>query len=161
MEGLVEPLPRDLRAALRRAALDHALAERRRHFTPALHVGTPGGPQAVLALEPDERLDHALRTDVVAALLSGPPASGPDPLVWLTRPGDLELQDLDAAWLAAARAASAEAGTRADLRGGQPPRLARPAQRARPHVDAAAPALSRAPLTPRCAPARWCACPRA
>ena len=110
MEGLVEPLPRDLRAALRRAALEHALAERRRNFTPALHVGTPGGPQAVLALEPDLRLDHALRTDVVAALLVRADRERAGPLVWLTRPGGLELQDLDAAWLAAARAASAEAG---------------------------------------------------
>jgi hypothetical protein len=110
VEGLTEPLPRDLRAALRRAALDHALSERRRHFTPALHVGTPGGPQAVLALEPDTRLDHTLRTDVVAALLVRAAREGAGSLVWLTRPGGLELQDLDAAWLAAARAASAEAG---------------------------------------------------
>jgi hypothetical protein len=111
VEGLVEPLPPDLRVALRRAALDHALSERRRHFTPALHVGCPGGPQAVLALEPGERLDHTLRTDVVAALLARATRFGPDPLVWLTRSGDLGLQDLDALWLAAACAASAEAGT--------------------------------------------------
>ena len=31
------------------------------------------------------------------------------PLVWLTRPGELDLQDVDAAWLAAARTAYAEA----------------------------------------------------
>lgn len=113
MEGLVEPLPRALHAALRRAVLDHATSERRRRFTPALHVGTPGAAQAVLALEPDERLDHSLRTDVVAAMLArvgrlpGPAA----PLVWLTRPGELDLQDVDARWLSAARAACAESGT--------------------------------------------------
>ena len=115
MDGLVEPLPHALRVALRRAALDHALSERRRHFTPALHAGTPGGPQAVLALEPGDRLDHTLRTDVVGALLARAGRLGPDPLVWLTRPGDLELQDLDALWLAAACAATAEAGTRLTL----------------------------------------------
>ena len=31
-------------------------------------------------------------------------------MVWLTRAGDLDLQDVDAAWLSAARAAGAEAG---------------------------------------------------
>ena len=37
--------------------------------------------------------------------------SSPDgtPIVWLTRPGELDLQDVDAAWLAASRAAFAEA----------------------------------------------------
>ncbi len=110
MEGLVDPLPRDLHAALRRAALDHALSERRRLFTPALHVGSPGGVQAVLALEPGERLDHALRTDLVAALRHRVAGEVPAPVTWLTRPGDLALQDLDALWLAAARAAWAEAG---------------------------------------------------
>ncbi len=110
MEGLVDPLPPDLHAALRRAALDHALSERRRLFTPALHVGSPGGVQAVLALEPGERLDHALRTDLVAALRHRVAGEVPAPVTWLTRPGDLALQDLDALWLAAARAAWAEAG---------------------------------------------------
>ena len=111
MEGLVDPLPPDLHAALRRAALDHALSERRRSFTPALHVGTPGGVQSVLALEPAERLDHSLRTDVVAALRHRVAAEVPAPLTWLTRPGDLALQDLDALWLPAARDACDVAGT--------------------------------------------------
>jgi hypothetical protein len=31
-------------------------------------------------------------------------------MVWLTRAGPLDLQDVDAAWLAAARIATAEAG---------------------------------------------------
>ena len=110
MEGLVDPLPPDLHAALRRAALDHALSERRRLFTPALHVGSPGGVQAVLALASGERLDHALRTDLVAALRHRVAGEVPAPVTWLTRPGDLALQDLDALWLAAARAAWAEAG---------------------------------------------------
>jgi len=111
MEGLVDPLPPDLHAALRRATLDHALSERRRLFTPALHVGSPGGVEAVLALEPGERLDHALRTDLVAALRHRVAGEVPGPVTWLTRPGDLALQDLDALWLAAARAAWAEADT--------------------------------------------------
>lgn len=113
MEGIAEPLERRLHEALRRAVFDHALSEPRRVFAPLLHVGRPGGAQAVFAFGAGEPADHSLRTDVVAALLrrTRPPDS-PDsgPLVWLTRPGPLDLQDVDAAWLAAARAAGAEAG---------------------------------------------------
>jgi hypothetical protein len=100
---------RSLHRSLRRAVLEHAGSERRRIFAPLLHVGTPGGPQALFAPGPLPATDHALRTDVMAALLRRTSAID-GRLVWLTRPGDLELQDLDAAWLAAARAAGAEAG---------------------------------------------------
>lgn len=106
--GLPETPPPGLAALLRRAVLDHALSEPRRVFPPRLHVGTPGGSQGVLALDPDET-DHSLRTDVVAAMLCRA-ASGSSPVVWLTRAGALELQDVDARWLAAAVAATAESG---------------------------------------------------
>ena len=65
------------------------------------------------------RLDHALRTDAVEAMLRsvGPPATSANPsgwglpLVWLTRRGALEaLQDSDVAWLSATRTAAAELG---------------------------------------------------
>lgn len=118
MEGLLEPLPARLRRRLRRAVLELVLSERRHRFPAILHVGTPGGAQEVLAVEGDPT-DHALRTDLVAALLrragvrsdeeAGPIPPDEAPLVWLTRPGDLDPQDLDMAWLAAARAASLEA----------------------------------------------------
>ena len=113
MEGIAEPVGRRLHETLRRAVFEHALSEPRRVFPPLLHVGRPGGPEAVFAFGPHEPADHSLRTDVVAALLHRTrPAdrSGAAPLVWLTRAGPLDLQDLDAAWLAAARAASAESG---------------------------------------------------
>jgi hypothetical protein len=114
-EGLVEPLPRPLADALRRAALALRAGERRRRFPATVHVGDPDGAEEAFAFAAGDPDDHALRTDVLAALLShagrrrgrhGHPA----PLVWVTRPGPLELQDDDAAWLAAARAAGAEAG---------------------------------------------------
>ncbi len=55
--------------------------------------------------------DHGLRCDLVAAMLAATTATGPtDPLVWLTRPGELDREDVDVAWAAAARAAGAEAG---------------------------------------------------
>lgn len=109
-EGLHEPLGPGVRRLLRRAVLDHALSERRRHHVPRVHVGVPGGPEAVYAEQPGEPHDHTLRTDVVAAMARRAGAGDlPAPLVWVTRAGDLELQDLDAEWLAAARAAYAEA----------------------------------------------------
>jgi hypothetical protein len=110
MAGIHEPLPRRVHDTLRRAVLDLAVSERRRSFPTLLHVGDPGGSQAVFGLVAGETLDHTLRTDLVAALLRRTSRPGHDPVVWVTRPGDLELQDEDAAWLAAARAATGEAG---------------------------------------------------
>jgi hypothetical protein len=99
---------------LRRAVREHAAAERRAHFVPILHVGVPGEPHEVFAVVPDEPSDHALRTDVVAAMRAraqrrAGAAPTTTPLVWLTRGGDLEVQDVDVAWFAAARQAYGEA----------------------------------------------------
>jgi hypothetical protein len=109
MEGLTEPLPRNTRALLRRAVHEHAASERRRGgYPPVLHLGTPGGEIASLDLADAEPTDPGLRTDLVAALRVRAGAA-PDHLVWLTRWGDLELQDVDVQWLAGARAAYDEA----------------------------------------------------
>ena len=109
MEGLTEPLPPGTHALLRRAVREHAAGERRRGgYPPVLHVGAPGGRTASLDLASAEPTDPGLRTDLVAALRVRAGA-GPDHLVWLTRPGDLALQDVDARWLAGARAAYDEA----------------------------------------------------
>lgn len=100
----------------RRAVREHATAERRARHVPILHVGVPGEPHEVFAIDPEETSDQALRTDVVAALRqrarqrAGTPTANAEPLVWLTRGGDLEPQDLDMAWFAAARQAYGEAG---------------------------------------------------
>ena len=64
-------------------------------------------------------------------------------MVWLTRPGELDLQDLDVQWMAAARAASAEAGIGLTLVVVNPARLAGSAQRRTSRVEAAAGALNR------------------
>jgi len=104
---LEDPLPRPAALVLREAVRRHAAAERRRRFAPVLHVGRPGG-QEVSAGGALSGTDHALRSDICAALLA---RSGSVPhLVWLTRPGELEPQDIDLAWLASARSAYAEAG---------------------------------------------------
>ncbi|CAI9412954.1 hypothetical protein [Nocardioides sp. T2.26MG-1] len=114
MEGIHEPVDRAAALVLRRAVLDHVRVERRRWFPARLHVGAPGGAEEVFATDPDdpdEDLDHALRADVVAALIQrARQRGGAVPMLWLTRPGPLELQDVDAAWLSAARTAAAEAG---------------------------------------------------
>jgi hypothetical protein len=109
MEGLTEPLPPRTRALLRRAVHEHAAAERRRAgYPPVLHVGVPGAGVAALALPAGEATDPGLRADVVAALrIRGGADEGH--LVWLTRAGGLDLQDVDAQWLTAAVAAYAEA----------------------------------------------------
>lgn len=113
VEGIREPLSRPLHAVLRRAVADHAARERRRVHPPLLHVGWPGGSEDVFVVGPEDELDHALRTDVVAALLHSvrrhAPIADAVPMLWLTRSGPLEVGDLDQAWLSAARSASAEA----------------------------------------------------
>lgn len=117
--GLRDPIAAPLRGWLRRAVLDHAATEHRRAFPALVHVGQPGAHEVVVATA--AVADHSLRTDVVAAMLArhhrrpapgpAPGADGtPAPIVWLTRPGDLDLQDLDVAWLGAAWAACAERG---------------------------------------------------
>lgn len=113
MEGIGEPVPRDLQQCLRLAALDHVSAGRRRSFPAMVHVGLPRGVQRVYSPAGDVILDQALRTDILAALLRHTATCNPSPpIVWLTRPGRLDLEDVDAAWLAASRAAFAEAECR-------------------------------------------------
>ncbi len=105
--AITEPVPRALLALLRRAVLDHAAHEQRRVFPPTVHVGVPGLVQATLELG-DQRLDHALRTDAIEAMVRRARRPGPAPLVWLTRRGELDVQDVDLAWLAATRSAAGE-----------------------------------------------------
>ncbi len=110
-EGIVEPVSRGLYLRLRRTVLDHARNERRRVFPPVLHVGSPGATVADFVVETDEPTDHALRTDIVAALLRRAGQAGGTPLVWLSRPGaPSDVRDVDLEWLAAARSAGAELG---------------------------------------------------
>jgi hypothetical protein len=111
---LREPVDPAQRRLLRRAVVEHVGSLTGRVFPPVLHLGTPGGGVRRFTVRPGEPTDHALRADVVAAMLGrrGSP-SVPSPWVWLTRTGGLALQDVDVQWLAAARTAYAEAG--ADL----------------------------------------------
>lgn len=104
-----EPVPPDIERLLRRAVLDHATTERRRVFPPVVHVGIPGELTATLPLG-EQRLDHALRTDALEAMLHRVRRANAPPLVWLTRRGELTIQDVDLAWHAATRSAAGELG---------------------------------------------------
>lgn len=91
-------------ARARAAVLELARTEHRRRHPVLLHVGDPRG-RVSLAVD-DLCPDHALRADVLGALLWR--HRDEDPLVWLTRTGPLDLQDVDARWFAAFRAARHE-----------------------------------------------------
>jgi hypothetical protein len=110
-----EPLSGADRALLRRLVLEHKAGERRHRFPAVLHLGGPGRPEAGRVVEEDG-LDHALRCDILEAILKNAERraaqrGGPRPLMtWLTRSGSLDTQDVDLAWLRAVTAVNAEGG---------------------------------------------------
>lgn len=117
------PLTRAHHRWLRSLVLAHHDVEGRRRHPPALHAAFPGRPHADLPLEADEaaRLDDALRVDLWAGLVvrarweAGQRDRGatPDgPWLWVTRPGPLDDDEADVAWLRSAHAAGAETGVR-------------------------------------------------
>lgn len=103
-------LPRAVHDTLREAVAELRRSDRRRSFPPVLHVGHPGRVDADFVDLPAHRLDHDLRAEVVAALLSRCRPVLSRPVTWLTRPGSPVTEDVDLAWYAAARAAYGEAG---------------------------------------------------
>jgi hypothetical protein len=109
-----EPVSRADQALLRRLVLDHKTTERRRRFPAVLHLGAPGRPESGRVDEAEADLDHALRCDLLEAMLRtarrGPLAASWPLRTWLTRPGDLEVQDIDLTWLRAVTAVNGELG---------------------------------------------------
>ena len=105
-----ETLPPETHGLLRRAVLEHRVRERRKTFSPVLHVGVPGELELVVDHRQAGPIEHGLRADLVAACLRHTRGGSVEPLVWLTRTGDFVLEDPDAAWLSAARSAYGEAG---------------------------------------------------
>ncbi|MGH3352728.1 MAG: hypothetical protein ACRDPS_18830 [Nocardioides sp.] len=108
VEGLHEPVPPVLEKRLRRAVLDHTATEHRHSFLPLVHLGVPGGKEVAHAHREDEPTDQWLRTDIIHSMRRR--VGMPDPIVWLTRGGDLAIEDVDLRWLAAARQAFQEIG---------------------------------------------------
>ena len=115
-------MERGLARLLRSAVLWHVRSERRRRHPALLHAGTPGGTETAFPADGADPTDHPLRVEVVLAMLRRvgalPDPDSPDdpddpdeaPLLWLTRTGDLDLQDVDAHWLAAVCSAAGELG---------------------------------------------------
>ena len=103
-----EPVSRADQALLRRLVLDHKASERRHRFPAVLHLGGPGRAETGRVDESEAELDHALRCDVLEAMLRR--SRGGPLMTWLTRPGDLEVQDVDLAWLRAVTAVNGETG---------------------------------------------------
>lgn len=79
--------------------------ESRRTFDPSVHVGQLGGDRTGFVLRAKDRpvLDTALLRDVAGRLVEESPCWWHT--AWVLRPGDMEPQDLDLQWLAAARPA--------------------------------------------------------
>ncbi|MDP3890695.1 hypothetical protein [Nocardioides sp.] len=109
MTGVAEPVPPLLHRRLRAEILAFKASEARRRFPVVVHVGVPGRPHEGFAEHPGSHLDHALRTEIVGALVQRVDVTEP-PVTWVTRPGGLDLHESDQAWLAAALAAYAEEG---------------------------------------------------
>lgn len=81
-------------------------AGRRRTLPITLHVGLPRVETRTVTEQP--WFDTGLRSDLATRALDG--LEVPDPLVWMSRAGDLEPRDADWAWHAAARTAFARHG---------------------------------------------------
>ncbi len=109
-----EPLSGADLALMRRLVLEHKTAERRHRFPAVLHLGAPGRPEVGRIVEEPAgeptTLDHALRCDVLEAVLkwSGHLDRDRPLMTWLTRPGALDVQDVDLAWLRAVTAVNGE-----------------------------------------------------
>ncbi len=111
MVTIGEPLSRASEPLLRRLVLEHKATERRHRFSPVLHLGWPGRQELGRVVDPAppyEVLDDALRSDLLSAMLRRAP-DGPV-MAWLTRPADIEVQDVDLAWLRAVTTVLGETG---------------------------------------------------
>lgn len=89
-----------LRPELREAVHRLRQTHRGRSFERVLHVGSLGAEAARFTIADRVDVDQALRLDVATALLER--CAEPQPLLWITRPGDPEPWLSDLAWLRAA-----------------------------------------------------------
>lgn len=106
--ALQAPIDRHTHLALRAAVLELREGERRHHFPPRLHAGLPGPTCPVTQAPPGA--GHGLRADLALALLTRAAAHVPRPCVWLTRPGELTVEDVDLDWGRAVRWAAGALG---------------------------------------------------
>lgn len=97
--ALQAPVDRHTHVALRAAVLELRETERRRHFPPGVHAGLPGPARGSVGA--DGAADAGLRADLAVALLHRAARRVQRPLVWLTRPGELVVEDVDLEWVRA------------------------------------------------------------
>ncbi len=108
--------PVDLRThtALRAAVLELRESEPRVRFPSRIQAGVPGRARLHL-LDGRGPRDAGHRAEVALALLHAAARDVPDPYVWLSRPGDLTVEDVDLDWGSAVRWAAAALGGSVDL----------------------------------------------
>lgn len=84
------------------------------HFDTVVHLGRLGGTHGTCTMYRADLpvLDAGTRTDVVARLLEEQCVVEDAASVWLTRPGEPQVQDEDLAWLSAASLAFGSLGRR-------------------------------------------------
>lgn len=105
---LQAPIDRSTHRVLRAAVLELVEGEQRRRFPTTVHAGAPG--RSVRHVEDPPLPDAGLRADVVLSLLRHGARLTTQPVLWLTRPGELTPHDDDLRWLGPARWAAASVG---------------------------------------------------
>lgn len=109
--ALQAPVDRVTHAVLRSAVLELRESEPRLRFPARVHAGVPGRAR-VHELAPGDPSDAGHRAEIALALLHAAARDVPRPYAWLSRPGDLTVEDLDLVWGSAVRwAAGALDGT--------------------------------------------------
>ena len=111
--ALQAPVDRVTHTVLRSAVLELREREPRLRFPARLHVGVPGRAR-VHQLGPGHPSDAGHRAEVALALLHAA-ADVPRSYAWLSRPGDLAVEDLDLVWGSAVRWAAGALGGTTDL----------------------------------------------
>ena len=91
------PIDRRTHQVLRAAVLEHVEGEPRRRFPVVLHAGVPG--RSLRHVDDPPLGDAGVRADVALALVRRARTMGAGPVVWLTRPGQLSVHDVDLRWL--------------------------------------------------------------
>ena len=98
---LQAPLARSTHAMLREMVLELRDAESGQRYPTVIHAGLPWGPRAAHDCSLTPTTDSGLRTDIAMGLLERTSIEGTRPLLWLTRPGPLSVQDCDLEWRSA------------------------------------------------------------
>ena len=111
---LQAPVDRLTHVVLRAAVLELREAEPRRRFPVRVHAGVPGRSRVhtTAAAGPE---DAGQRAELALALLHAARGDLPRPYAWITRPGDLVVEDADLAWGSAVRWAAGALGAPTDL----------------------------------------------